>query len=243
MDIFESFLSSIEESIKHATPKEMREIKAELRAHLEDHTAALVDSGRSKGEAKEAAVKAMGKPEEIGKAYDAELPNFWYTVRVLANLVTAFALLFFLIFVSFSMSCDLRPALNIGLTKPFIEAGYTMENTYNERLRIPNSTITIRFVFSQVEETADGDILHLGVCVYNQNIFDTYNAFAGDYTLCGHRRDEIQSKYIPTPDINAGFNVWSVPIDSSTHSIKFIRNWAGAYRVVELPLERKGDVQ
>lgn len=241
MDVFESFLSSIEESIKHATPKEMREIKAELRTHLGDHAAALIDAGRPEAEAKEAAVKAMGKPEEIGKAYDSQLSNFWYTVRVLANLVTAFALLFFLIFASFSMSCDLRPALNIGLTKPFVEAGYTLENTYNERLRIPNSNVTIRFVFSQVEETSDGDILHLGVCIYNQNIFDTYTSITGDFSLCGYRNSEIIRTKVPCPDLNANLIVMSVPIDHSAHSIKFIRNWAGAYRVVELPLERKGD--
>ena len=182
-----------------------------------------------------------GSPVEIGKAYDAELSNFWYIVRVLANLVTAFALLFFLIFASFPMYCDLRPALNIGLTEPFVEAGYTLENTYNERLRIPNSDITIRFVFSQVEETADGDILHLGVCIYNQNIFDTYHSFAGDYYLCGYAPSEITRTKVPCPDLNANLMVMSVPIDSSARSIKFVRDWAGAYRVVELPLERKGD--
>ena len=46
-------------------------VRQELYDHIQDHQAALMAEGMGREEAEEAAVAAMGDPEELGKALDA----------------------------------------------------------------------------------------------------------------------------------------------------------------------------
>lgn len=59
-------------------------IQSELWGHLEDHAAALEETGLSREEAKARAVEAMGDPVEVGKALDAlHSPVAGWLLRVL----------------------------------------------------------------------------------------------------------------------------------------------------------------
>lgn len=84
-------------------------IQSELWGHLEDHAAALEETGLSREEAKARAVEAMGDPVEVGKALDAlHSPVAGWLLRVLgwlSNLaLAALCLAVFYVLVSDSAS-------------------------------------------------------------------------------------------------------------------------------------------
>ena len=80
-------------------------IQSELWDHLEDHAAALEAQGLSREAAKEAAVAAMGDPEEVGKALDAlHAPVAGWLLRMfgwLSNLALAALCLMVFYFLTF----------------------------------------------------------------------------------------------------------------------------------------------
>lgn len=73
----ELFWTQVEKHLSRATGRERRAIRAELEGHIEDHALALEEAGYPAEEAVERAVDAMGEPEEIGKALNAQFSVFW----------------------------------------------------------------------------------------------------------------------------------------------------------------------
>lgn len=69
---FETYGQAVCQYIRHATGREKQAIQAELSAHMEDHAQALMDAGYDEVHAVSAALKAMGDPEEVGKALNKE---------------------------------------------------------------------------------------------------------------------------------------------------------------------------
>ena len=71
-------------------------IRQELSDHIQDHMDALLSGGRDREEAEEAAVAAMGDPEELGRALDAlHSPWPWrlyHTIRAAAIALLVLAL-------------------------------------------------------------------------------------------------------------------------------------------------------
>ena len=73
----EEFCRRVIWQMKRATLREQDWVKAELMGHLEDHADALEQAGYDPEEARSRAVAAMGEPEEIGRALNAQLSVFW----------------------------------------------------------------------------------------------------------------------------------------------------------------------
>lgn len=73
----EDFYKVLLAQLRHATAGEKEAILSELRDHVEDHAAFLVEGGGDPAEAQERAVEAMGDPVEVGKALDAQFSPFW----------------------------------------------------------------------------------------------------------------------------------------------------------------------
>ena len=86
-EAFENFCDAVCAQVKHATEDEKQEIAQELTDHLSDHAAALMEIGRSEGEAVTAAVAAMGNAEEIGKELNKEYPLLWLILSRAAALL------------------------------------------------------------------------------------------------------------------------------------------------------------
>ena len=73
-------------------------IAAELRAHLEDHAAALMERGTPEEEAAQRALEAMGDPEELGRQLNrAHPPLLCFSVLVTNIILT-------LLFIAFSFA-------------------------------------------------------------------------------------------------------------------------------------------
>ncbi|MEL4862077.1 permease prefix domain 1-containing protein [Pseudoflavonifractor phocaeensis] len=76
MDI-ESFCAGVLAHVPRATPKEREALRRELEGHVEDHVLDLEAAGCDTELAEARAVAAMGDPEEIGRALNAQLSPFW----------------------------------------------------------------------------------------------------------------------------------------------------------------------
>ncbi|WP_130848480.1 permease prefix domain 1-containing protein [Intestinimonas timonensis] len=77
-------------------------VRQELSDHIQDHQAALMAEGMGRDQAEEAAVAAMGDPEELGKALDA-LHSPWPWRLYHAARTAAFVLLAFAFFLGFDV--------------------------------------------------------------------------------------------------------------------------------------------
>lgn len=77
-------------------------VRRELSDHIQDHQAALMADGMGRDQAEEAAVAAMGDPEELGKALDA-LHSPWPWRLYHAARTAAFVLLVFAFFLGFDV--------------------------------------------------------------------------------------------------------------------------------------------
>ena len=77
-------------------------VRQELSDHIQDHQAALMAEGMGRDQAEEAAVAAMGDPEELGRALDA-LHSPWPWRIYHAARTAAFVLLVFAFFLGFDV--------------------------------------------------------------------------------------------------------------------------------------------
>ena len=93
-DRFQNYGNAVCKYINHATGREKDSIRAELTAHMEDHAQALMDAGYDEDHARNAALTAMGDPEEVGKALDREFPRLWYVLSKVSLLALVLAALF-----------------------------------------------------------------------------------------------------------------------------------------------------
>lgn len=73
----ENFCDRVLSRVRHATPEERNDIRAELLGHLEDHAEALKDAGYDEETAGERALSAMGEPEQIGEELNRNYPLGW----------------------------------------------------------------------------------------------------------------------------------------------------------------------
>lgn len=80
-----TFCEIVLEQLPRATGGEREAIRAELEDHLADHRDALTEKGMDPEEALQKAEEAMGDPEEIGKALNAQLSPFWLWVKRVAQ--------------------------------------------------------------------------------------------------------------------------------------------------------------
>lgn len=88
-----SFPKLVCQSIRYATPKEKAQLQAELEAHIDDHTEALLAAGYDADHACQQAEEAMGDPEEVSKALNAAFPRRWWILSRLAALALVAAVL------------------------------------------------------------------------------------------------------------------------------------------------------
>ena len=79
MDIYDTFCSAVLRAVPSATRQEQDALRRELREHLEDHAAALMELGADAEDAARTAVEAMGDPEEIGLELNRAYPGQWKT--------------------------------------------------------------------------------------------------------------------------------------------------------------------
>lgn len=75
MNTFDEWCARAVSQIRHRSDKDM--VYEELRAHLEDHYAALIDQGHSPEEAGRMALEAMGSPEVIAPQLGEIHKPFW----------------------------------------------------------------------------------------------------------------------------------------------------------------------
>ena len=81
MDRYDTFCNAVTRALRGATVGERRAVARELREHLEDHAAALMEAGTDPETAACAAISAMGDPREIGAALAQSYPPFWRSLH------------------------------------------------------------------------------------------------------------------------------------------------------------------
>lgn len=88
-----TFCDRVLACLSRATEQEKEAICRELEAHIEDHRDALAESGMDPGAALEKAEAAMGDPEAVGQALNAQFSAFWLWVKRITQWVIGVLLL------------------------------------------------------------------------------------------------------------------------------------------------------
>lgn len=128
-------------------------VRQELSDHIQDHQAALMAEGMDRDQAEEAAVAAMGDPEELGKALDA-LHSPWPWRIYHAARTAAFVLLVLAFFLGFDVLLG-----NGGSGAVFWgDAGYTLPEQDPQSLLEYYSFIDSDTVQTTGPVTGGGDI-------------------------------------------------------------------------------------
>lgn len=70
--------------LKGASRRELEGVEAELRAHIDDHAAALMEAGWSEEDAYRKAEEAMGDADEVGRELSLEYPKLWLNISRIA---------------------------------------------------------------------------------------------------------------------------------------------------------------
>lgn len=84
MNEWNAYCDAVLRYVNHATYKEQIALRTELREHLEDHSEALAERGCPGEELAARTVAAMGDPETIGKALNAQFSFGWLLLSRLA---------------------------------------------------------------------------------------------------------------------------------------------------------------
>lgn len=87
------FCDRVLSCLSRATDKEKETVRKELEAHIEDHRDALIESGMDPMAAMNKAEEAMGNPEEVGQALNAQFSTFWLWVKRVIQGIIGFLLL------------------------------------------------------------------------------------------------------------------------------------------------------
>ena len=166
--------------IDYATGKELEQVRGELRDHLEDHAQALMEIGRSREEAEEASILAMGDPEEIGRELNKQFPFIWLFLSR-ATIVIAVILALLLL----SPLSDLLHLANESLTarKNPIELFEDQGTAIDIRISLPENDIA--YFYSVDLETLGEDNYRvlIGLVVYDENPFGRVSKNALDFKI------------------------------------------------------------
>lgn len=169
----ELFWKQVEKHLRRATDKERYAIQTELEGHIEDHALALEEAGYPAGEAVERAVAAMGEPEEIGKALNAQFSVFW-RVMIWAASILIVVLLWEVLTSAYTMNWTVYKKNRQARTDPFNmysaeQAGekYTLSQGLEIRETIGNDELYVYWV--GIDPKANEAMV--AMCMYDQDPF------------------------------------------------------------------------
>lgn len=91
------FCDKVLSCLTRATDREKEAVRAELEAHMEDHRDALVKAGETLTAAMDRAEEAMGDPEVVGQALNAQFSTFWLWAKRVTQGIIGFLLLLALV--------------------------------------------------------------------------------------------------------------------------------------------------
>ncbi len=142
--------------LKHATPEEKKEVAQELHDHLEDHTQALIDIGRSEAEACTAALEAMGDAGDIGRELNKQFPLLWLLLSRAFGILCGILVLFLIISPSWLSISHGFNNLQARFASPgsfdLQLDGHKLENYIDIRVEIPTANDIVRFYAADTVE-------------------------------------------------------------------------------------------
>lgn len=175
------FCDRVLDCLSRATDREKEAIRRELEAHLEDHREALVEAGMEPEAAMDKAEEAMGNPEEVGKALNAQLSTFWlWAKRVTQGVV---ALLLFLALVMSQMG-------NTFLTGPLDVLSGAWENwQVRQEKRVEVEPEYAIYSWKGWETMRVGDEIICLVQVDLRPFYRDRNYYEGHFYFCTYNQD------------------------------------------------------
>ncbi len=179
-DIFDNFCDRVCDKLDYATYKESEGVRAELRSHLEDHTQALIDIGRSEEEARASAVRAMGDPEEIGREMNKQFPFIWL---FLSRATVVIAVILALMLLSPLRDMYYRVSDSLEARKAPMEMFGHYGTPIDIRVELPENDIAY-FYCADIEEYLENDHHALiGLTVYDESPFGRVSKDALDFRV------------------------------------------------------------
>lgn len=165
---FGAFCAKVMAAVPRATDRERRDLARELMDHLEDHAAALEETGYNAKEARDRAVESMGDPAEIGAALNEQLSPFWLILHRVSTALLFLTFLHFLastsVFYLVGSNLEARFAPNKNDTGP--KEGY-IQQLVDVRADVSGDTLRVYRVDLSPEQNAAS----IRYCIYDPDPF------------------------------------------------------------------------
>ncbi|MGE9971779.1 permease prefix domain 1-containing protein [Candidatus Pseudoscillospira sp. SGI.172] len=232
----EEFCRRVIWQMKRATLREQDWVKAELMGHLEDHADALEQAGYDPEEARSRAVAAMGEPEEIGRALNAQLSVFWL---LLSRISTVCIMLLCLGLVG-SLSAGYRVFQNVqarvdpgsGLHGP--GEGYVRQKV-DVRGAAGSDILRVYWVDLSEEEA----LAEVHFCIYDENPFGRA-ANGTENSIRARAPDGTWNRYGGGGQGSDGAWYWrlsDIPVEPGQTSLALRYDRFGEHMPLTIPLE------
>jgi hypothetical protein len=230
-----------------ASRRERESVGAELRSHIDDHAAALMDSGWSEEEAYAAAENAMGDADEVGESLSREFSRVWLNIsRVSAAVLTVLAIL-----LAAPMIISLaHAAQNIAVRlDPAGAAPGKMSvpgiSTMDVRFDMDGGDV-VCFYAQSVEPNADAEInkayrANLFFCSYDRNPFQSVRSnppcrwYSGDFPPSNSNMGVIYGQSFTS--YWYGYYIMRVPVDMGQEKVSVYFDRGGREYYVSFPLD------
>ncbi len=169
----QKFCDRVLARVRHATPEEKADIRAELDAHMEDNAAALLEAGYEEAEAAERALAAMGDPEEIGAELNRDYPLGWLALSRVSLILTVLICATFLF--SWPILGNTLNSLQARIAPESCGFASTTKYTYERDLdmRAEIGDDILRIYKVGLDVNGDGETGNVGLffCNYSKNPF------------------------------------------------------------------------
>lgn len=231
------FCARLRKSLRRATDTEWQSVRREFVGHIEDRAEDFKRAGFPPEEAQERAVAAMGEPEEIGQALNAQLSPFWLIVSRVSTVcivLLCFGLLASLTgFFRVYENLQARFAPGGGFRGP--EAGYVRQEV-DARMSLRSGDI-LRVYWVDVDPKEG--LAEIRYCLYDENLLG-YVADNVDVFIQAQAPDGTWDKYSGGGQGSAGVLYWGlsdVPVERGQEYIPLRYDRFGDHLTLDVPLD------
>ncbi|NCB50452.1 MAG: hypothetical protein EOM54_01035 [Clostridia bacterium] len=233
-DLFLGFTEEVCRFVKHATPAEKKEIREELRTHLEDHADDLAAHGYSREEAEERAVATMGSPGEIGGQLDRQYPFIWLFLSR-ASVVVALVLALLVFLPSLGRIGQIAESLRARIAPMSYYSeyrdGYVLQNRIDIRREGAAGDIVCFYAADVV-----GSDAYIAVTRYDRNPLKGVSGADG-LTFTGADGTARKTRGVGASAHGAAYDIYRISVEDGDDAVSASYDLHGTSFRVEIPLD------
>lgn len=235
-DLFSGFTDEVCRFVKHATPKEKKEIREELRTHLEDHADDLAAHGYSREEAEQKAVSTMGSPGEIGGQLNRQYRFIWLFLSR-ASVVVALLLVVLVFLPSLSRISQITGSLRARIAPLSYYSQFCGAYVLQNKIDIRREGSADDIVYFYAADVVGSDA-YIAVTRYDRNPLKGVSSTDG-LTFTGADGTERKTRGVGALAYGAAYDIYRISVEDGDDSVTASYDLHGTSFCVEIPLNRE----